>query len=564
MKNNIVISLWIAILFLNASCIDGVMVDRTSKDNYYKTEQHIQNALAGAYSYLNDFSYHKTNWTLAMLGFEDAMFVTSIGVPNSISTNMFTSNTPPVINLWGVLYKGINAVNELLYAIPDVTFSSEAKRSKVMAEAHFLRALYYYDLVRVYGGVNGVPLKLVPTSVLGDAYVPGSPREAVYEQIVSDFEYAAGLNEDGTDRLPVSALPGKASQSAAHAFLAEVHLTLRDWEKAVLYADKVIATGKYSLLDNYADLWNVEKEADAYKEHIFAIPFFNDADAPEDSSLGSNAAFFYCPAGVAFDGSNLCGNPFGKGQGGFQVQKWFIKYFQNDEGGLGYSDPAKDASTDLNISNLAYKDYRIETSFFRKYKAKVNATGVMTNKTAYPASGEGQDNWGFVKKYIDPNGLGNRTNGNDIPRLRLSDMYLIKAEACNELGGNYSEACKAIDKVRERARKADGMERSWPKYIGTDKADNIGRTLSQDEFRWLVFMERGLEFVGEHKRWFDLIRMKYDTHTLMYDYMMNTFIPSRLAADVNKVCVMAERKKLWPVPYNEVLRNSGVKQNPGY
>jgi hypothetical protein len=53
--------------------------------------------------------------------------------------------------------------------------------------------------------------------------------------------------------------------------------------------------------------------------------------------------------------------------------------------------------------------------------------------------------------------------------------------------------------------------------------------LTKQEFRWLVFMERGLEFAGEQKRWFDLIRMKYDENTQMYDYIKDTFIPSRPA-----------------------------------
>ncbi len=147
--------------------------------------------------------------------------------------------------------------------------------------------------------------------------------------------------------------------------------------------------------------------------------------------------------------------------------------------------------------------------------------------TVYPAAGgNSQENWGYIRKFIDPQGINNRTNENDMPRLRLSDMYLIRAEALNELG-KYTEACQAIDMVRERARKANGTERAYPKYIGSDRPDNIGRTLTKQEFRWLVFMERGLEFAGEQKRWFDLIRMKYDENTQMYDYIKDTFIPSR-------------------------------------
>ncbi|UVV54035.1 RagB/SusD family nutrient uptake outer membrane protein [Bacteroides thetaiotaomicron] len=252
-----------------------------------------------------------------------------------------------------------------------------------------------------------------------------------------------------------------------------------------------------------------------------------------------------------------------KEQVAHRVQKWFIKYFQDDQGNLGYSDPSVDASIDE--SKLISKDYRIEVTFWRRFQQKNNNTGVLGNiVTVYPAAGgNSQENWGYIRKFIDPQGINNRTNENDMPRLRLSDMYLIRAEALNELG-KYTEACQAIDMVRERARKANGTERAYPKYIGSDRPDNIGRTLTKQEFRWLVFMERGLEFAGEQKRWFDLIRMKYDENTQMYDYIKDTFIPSRPAADVQKQGVMAARKKYFPIPFAEVSRNDGVQQNPGY
>jgi hypothetical protein len=245
-----------------------------------------------------------------------------------------------------------------------------------------------------------------------------------------------------------------------------------------------------------------------------------------------------------------------------KYRKWFIKFFQDDVDHLGYSDPSKDASKIE--ANLSYKDYRIETSFWRAYQQVSNAGVLGDIITCYPAAGgKKQENWGYIKKYIDPQGVDNRTNENDMPRIRLSDMYLIKAEAYNELG-NYTEACNAIDKVRERARKANGSERSYPKYISLDKTDNIGRTLTQQQFRWLVFMERGLEFAGECKRWFDLVRMKYDDSMLMYDYMENVYLPKISASDINKQGVMADRKKYFPIPQNEVFLNSGVVQNTGY
>jgi len=571
MKKYIAVPAILSVVFLLAtSCLDNKLVDRVNMDDYYKTEDQANIAIRGVYSTLTQFAYHKTNWPLVLTGFEDAMFVDEQGsaVPASISNNTLTSSTPPVANFWGTLYAGIDAANEILERVPAIAFQNEDDKSRILAEAHFLRGLFHYDLVRLYGGDDGIPLIVKPVSSIDDAYQPSTPVSDVYGSIdadgsiISDLEYAAGLNDDGTSRLPYyksqQAEIGRATNGAARALLAEVYLTIGNYDKAIENADNVINSNVYRLLDNYADLWNIDKKTESYDEHIFFVPFFRDGDALQDVSLGSNIAYFYCPNGINEDGTNLCGNPYGKGENHCRVQKWFIRYFQDDQGGLGYSDGTKDAS----LANLIYKDYRIETSFFRGFLLTDNATGEVTGSaSAYPASGGRA--WGYIKKYIDPKGLFNRTNGNDMPRLRLSDMYLIEAEAYNELG-NYDEACKAIDKVRERARRANGTARAWPKYIGANNADNIGKTLNKDDFRWLVFMERGLEFAGEQHRWFDLKRMRYNDVTMMYNYMMNTFIPSRPTADVQTAGVMAERKKNLPKPYAEVSRNPGVSQNPGY
>lgn len=548
-------------------CLDVDIVDRVEKEEkFFKTEEHATAAINGVYNILFLTGYHKTNWPLILCSFEDCMFTSGNDISATVSLNTHNASAGPIGTFWNLLYDGIKNANEVIKRVPAIEFKNPADKSRIIAEAHFLRALYHYDLMRLYGGANGIPVITEPVTGIADAYHSQEPAAKVYEQIVKDFAYAAGENEDGTLRLPLRSaanyIAGRATNGAAHAFLAEVYLTMGEWEKAADEADIVIKSDEYQLVKDFRDLWNVDREMVAQSENIFAIPFFRDRDALSDLSLGSNVAFFYNPAGVSVGGELVCGSPSGKGKGNHRFQKWFIKYFQNDQGNLGYSDPTIDAGSDDH--NLAYKDYRIEASFWRRYQERNNQTGVLGNvRYAYPASGNPQDNWGYTNKYIDPQGVNNATNENDMPRLRLADMYLIKAEALNELG-KYSDACQALDMVRERARHANGMEREWPKYIGQDRPDNIGRTLDKQEFRWLVFMERGLEFSGEQKRWFDLIRMKWSDNTVMYDYMKDTFIPSLPAADVNKLGVMATRKKYLPIPFAEITRNPGVKQNPGY
>lgn len=553
---------------LLASCLDVDIVDRIEKeDGFFKTEEHALSAINGVYSTLYDFAYHKTNWAIILPTYEDAMFSTGTAVPATVSNNTHSAGSAPVINFWGALYGGIKNANEVIAHVPAIDFKDENDKNRIIAEAHFLRALFHYDLMRLYGGINGIPVLVNPVTGIDNAYMPQVPSSEVYKQIISDFEYAAGTNENGMSRLPKRLDPkyisGRVTNGAAHAFLAEIYLTLGKWEDAARESQVVIESDQYKFVNDYQNLWDVEQESQAQTEHIFAILFFRDKEALADVSLGSNVAHLFNPAGVEVGGKFVSGNPYGKGAGVHRVQKWFIRYFQDDQGNLGYSDPTVDAS--INEEKLISKDYRIETTFWRRYQQKNNATGVLGNiVSVYPgAGGTTQENWGYIRKFRDSQGINNRTNENDMPRLRLSDMYLIKAEALNELG-KYTEACQAIDMVRERARKADGIERAYPKYIGSDRPDNIGRTLTMQEFRWLVFMERGLEFAGEEKRWFDLVRMKYDENTSMYDYVKDVFIPSLQAADVQKQGVMTQRKKYFPIPFAEVSRNNGVQQNTGY
>lgn len=557
-----IFSLYIFLLVLATGCLEVDMVDRFETESYYKNEQQALEAIYGVYSTLTESQYHKTSWGQIMPGYSDCMFVTGTGVPGTVSNNKHSSSSAPNVNFWGTIYTGINRANEVIAKVPNISFTNENDKNRILAEAYFLRALFHYDLVRMFGGENGIPVITNPVTGLENAYHEQVSKDKVYEQIIKDLEYAAGNNDDGTTKLPKITdsgyISGRATNGAAHGFLAEVNLTLGQWQNAIDEADIVIGQG-YSFVDDYAKLWDINNEANAQMENIFYIPFFGDKDAPSGDALGGSMAYLFNPAGVFVGGGAICGNPYGKGVGNQRVQKWFIRFYQDDVDNLGYSDPTVDASIDED--NLIYKDYRIETSFWRTFQETNSSTGELKNiVTCYPAAGgKKQQAWGYVKKFIDPNGISNNVNGNDLPRLRLSDMYLIKAEAYNELD-DMPEACKAINKVRERARRANGIMRDYPKDV-----DKLGRTLTKQEFRWLVFMERGLEFIGEGKRWFDLIRMKYNDNTLMYDYMKDSYLPSWTpAADINKQGVMSDRKKCFPIPQNEILRNKGVIQNTGY
>jgi hypothetical protein len=157
--------------------------------------------------------------------------------------------------------------------------------------------------------------------------------------------------------------------------------------------------------------------------------------------------------------------------------------------------------------------------------------------------------------------------------IRLSEVYLNKAEAENELNGPTVEAYAYFNQLRIRARQANGTSRTTPA--------NLAAGLSKDQFRTRIFQERGLEFIGECKRWFDLVRMKSPNGTgTMYQYQFETFLPmlSPGLPNWNSTTRMWEGGKtepfsivpynskflLFPIPQRERDLNVLLTQNPGY
>ena len=190
-----------------------------------------------------------------------------------------------------------------------------------------------------------------------------------------------------------------------------------------------------------------------------------------------------------------------------------------------------------------------------------NTTGTGTNfGSAYPC----------ILKYRDPNGLDTRNHANDFIIIRLAEVYLIKAEAANELG-KTTDAYTAFNKVRERARLANSTNGGAVRTVPT----NLRTGLSKQDFRLAVLKERGLELIGEGHRWFDLVRMKMDDGRSMYEYRLSssvsktpykTFPAASLGTSLQSL-VYYPRCILYPIPNDEFNKNPAVslsEQNAGY
>ena len=217
-------------------------------------------------------------------------------------------------------------------------------------------------------------------------------------------------------------------------------------------------------------------------------------------------------------------------------------------------------------------DYRSEVSFLTRWSYQ----GTTRESITFPEvtkSNEVVQQYPYINKYVDPSGLQARNNENDFNIIRLSEVYLIKAEAENEINGPTADAYAAFNKLRERARLANGSARTTPADLESG--------LSKEAFRLKIFNERGLELVGEGHRWFDSVRMRYiDNTRTMVQYRYEDFYPSMTKAapsyssstkkwsggKVQPLNVVSWTTKflLWPIPSPEIDANPNMTQNTEY
>ncbi|HEY4789163.1 MAG TPA: RagB/SusD family nutrient uptake outer membrane protein [Bacteroidales bacterium] len=323
--------------------------------------------------------------------------VRTLAVLSHISANL------RVKEIWQQHYSGINKANVALARIPGISMDAKLK-SRLLGEAQFLRGLYYFNLVRLYGAV---PLLLTDQTqeTIGNLQVGRTSVDSVYNQIINDLEASITLFYAGSS--PES---GRATEGAAKALLSKVYLTKRDWTSAILYADSVInGSYGYDLFTDYSQVF-----LPAYKngkEHIFSIQFKNGVQTNQ-----------VCGRDIK------SGVPGLKGSYGDQVRFYTVR---ND-----------------NYFSI-YKLY--QPSDKRKRVSFVTFYTSPTNGKKYITLNAPGDSVPFINKYWDPNYASTNVSEANATVLRFAEVLLIKAEAENELNGPTSNAYTAINRVRNRA-----------------------------------------------------------------------------------------------------------------
>ena len=412
---------------------------------FYKTSSDALSAVTAVYSTLNsdpagDFPLYGRQLNLLVEnGSDNQVYSPSNTNPDvrALGTATYVSANSRVQKVWQQLYYGINRANIAIDNIPSIPIDTTL-RSRLVRESKFIRALLYFNLVRLYGDV---PLILHnPSSIdVSQLQVARTPAAQVYAQIIADLKDATNLPKSysGSDI-------GRATGGAAHSLLAKVYVTRQDWPDALTELNAVINGGYgYALFPNYLDAF--QKATKNGVEHIFSVQFetnlgaVNSTQYLSESFTSFNTGTF--PIDIPADSS---------------VYKLFS---------------ANDARRPVTFYSSVYNAATVQTVVFS------NAYTPYFNK--------------FVDYSLNPLSI-QAQSGINYPVIRYADILLLYAEVQNELNGApTSDAYNAINQVRTRAKIANltpGLDQS-------DFRDSVflerRKEFIQEGHRWFDLARQG-------------------------------------------------------------------------
>lgn len=347
---------------------------------------------------------------------------------------------------WNSLYEGVRRANVVIEKVPGISMNA-ALQQRLVGEARFLRALYYFDLVRAWGGVPKV------TAVDSPDNLTRSSREDIYSFIIEDLTAAINALPEKSAYGPTDM--GRATKGAAKALLSKVYLFTGDFANAETYALEVINSGQYSLM-----------------------PSFNDANS-KAGEFGPESVFEI--GAIGFEGIENGGNQYGNVQGvrGTPNRGWgFNRPSLNLMDAFEPEDPREDA-TILSLGEII--DGITIVGDLNTPDETRDASGTLIEIECY-----NQKVW---------------TPGQNVPTqfdhnrrvIRYADVLLIAAEASNQ-NNKPLQALLYVNEVRERAR--NGSVTALPDLTTTDKV------LLDDA----IFHERRVELALEGHRFWDLVR----------------------------------------------------------
>jgi hypothetical protein len=420
-------------------------------------------------------------------------------------------------DFWNYQFRGITKCNVVIQEIDNVPNLNPAKRDQLLGEVKFLRAFFYFELVKNFGGVPIVTTfdELLTPDIINYSR---SSADEVYELIEQDLLEAERLLPLKSEYASIDI--GRATKGAAQAYLAKVYLFRERWAEAAEMAKKVIDSGEYQLEADFADVWNVQNPNGV--EAIFEIRYRTDP-------VQRVGGFYGVTTGSREDGG----------------WNWCVPSSNLEQAFLDEGDIIRLRSTIIKHGDPVFGDPGVE---------EFNAAP-SRNKSAR-----------INRKFYIPTAFRETpyTQGN-LPLnhilMRYADVLLMYAES-SYFSGQEQAAKEALRQVRDRVNLATSMD------------------LTGDALRDAIWKERRLELALEQHRVYDLRRQKVDGvpritkifgpngEFVRYNLDANTdeFELSNTGEDQAKGATFDPSKHLlWPIPASEIILSRGmIQQNPNY
>ncbi|MBF9255087.1 RagB/SusD family nutrient uptake outer membrane protein [Pontibacter sp. 172403-2] len=400
--------IWGALMLCGSSCDDFLVEPDRSNftlENYFTKPEDAESVVNSIYESLRSTTgggFNGAPWM--MLEFATGLANTDLGqAQNSINVRNLTNSSDNDYGAayWTSSYRGIANANLAIAKIPGITMD-ESRKQQLLGEARFLRAYYYYNLVRIFGEV---PLITEPVDLTSpELYPEEASQEEIYNVIVEDLTTAEASG------LPFTDETGRVTLGAVKSLLSSVYLTMAGYplqkgneyyQKAADKAGEVIASGEYGLFESYDDLHSEAKEN--LGENIFMVQF-------EPFIMPSNWQTSIIP-----------------------YNKGISQY--SDETGAIY------ANTDFVKSyEPGDKRTREKEFYYTEYSLSSDRTDTVDLGGYY------------IYKLFDPIAhLQTTSSGLNWTLMRYAEVLLVYAEAMNEISGPTPQAYEAINAIRRRA-----------------------------------------------------------------------------------------------------------------
>ncbi len=451
----------ILIIFVLASCENNFLerspIIGITQDNFYETEEDAIAAVNAAYAALqfelSPGGHFRWFWGDIMSddsekggsGDNDVFELTLL------ETFQGPVNTDMLEGEWSACYEGIYRANTVLEYVPPMEIS-DATKNQVVAEAKFIRAWFFYNLVTIFGDVPKVD-RLLSAS---EYNMPRSSANEIWDLIIQDLTEAAAA-------LPLKSQYsagdlGRITKGAAQALLTKAYLWQENWSAAEATAEAIINSNEYQLTPNYADIFTSAGENNM--ESVFEIQYMNASGGNWGKNNANEGTFT---------------NVFQRPRGAFE--------------GYGFNIPTQDFVDEFFAEG--FEDPRLSSTVFREGEQ-------MGDRGTFTKEATGMPFDFYPKKYFNskgeeaPFGDPNPNGGSNDRVIRYADVLLMHAEAAAK-NGNEAAAKNSLNEVRARANASGSV--TVPAITAN------GQALID-----AIYRERRIELGLEGHRFFDLVR----------------------------------------------------------